>query len=300
MPADMPQISEVSESYPAVVDWPGIGMVVASTLGFSTSIIFTRLIFGMEALHITFFRSLFAFLFFCFLLPWHPETLKFSTYRGAIKYLIGLGISVAATCVLYIYALRHTTAANSVLLNNSAAVYVVLVAPWLLKEVRPRYAWLSLLLAVVGIVCVTDPAQMDWHSGSFSGIVAATLSGITYAGVIVSGRLIRGQVGGATQAWWSTGITALLSAPWLFGVTLESVSPNLFFLLGLGIIALGLPYMIFFIGLQRVSAQVASFAVLLEPVCGVLIGLFLFQEIPSVLGVFGIFMILGSIFLISQ
>ena len=297
MPAN---VTEISSTQSAMKNWAGVGLVVASTIGFSTSIIFTRLVSGMEVMNIAFFRSLVAFLFFCAFIPWHPEMLNLRAYRPSIKYLIGLGCSVGATCILYIYALRHTTAANSVLLNNTAVVYVVLLAPLLLKEVRPRHAWLSLSLAILGILLITDPTQFDWQSGSTLGIVAAFFSGITYAFVILFGRLLGNSVNGITQTWWSTGVTALLAAPSVVGMSWEAVVPNIPYLIALGIIALGVPYLFFFLGLQRINAQVAGFAVLLEPVLGVLIGISLYQEIPTLLGFLGIGLILSSIFLISQ
>jgi drug/metabolite transporter (DMT)-like permease len=49
-----------------------------------------------------------------------------------------------------------------------------------------------------------------------------------------------------------------------------------------------------------VDAQVASIVALLEPVSGVLIGMLLYGEVPTLLGGLGILMILTSIVLISN
>ena len=48
-------------------------------------------------------------------------------------------MAVSATVILYTYAVRHTTAANAVLLVNSAPIYVAVLAPLVLGEPRARY-----------------------------------------------------------------------------------------------------------------------------------------------------------------
>ena len=75
---------------------------------------------------------------------------------------------------------------------------------------------------------------------------------------------------------------------------------DLHLLIPLGVFSLGPSYLLYFLGLQRIPAQVASVVALLEPVSGVLFGLFLFDEIPNLLGVIGGVLIPVSITLISR
>ncbi|MEA3396748.1 MAG: EamA family transporter [Chloroflexota bacterium] len=280
--------------------WQGIGLVATGAVGFSAAIIFIREMRGLAAPTIMLFRALSAFLFFSALLPRHPASLKVSTYRRSLPWLLGLGLAMGVTSLLYTVAVQNTTAANAVLLNNTATLYVALLAPWLLKETRPRYIWLSLALAVAGMICVTIPAQGGGRPGSWLGIIAAAFSGFSYAFTMLFGRLLRGRVGGVTQVWWGTGSAVLVALPWAWGGSWEAVLANWYWLLAVGIISLALPYFLYFQGLKRIKAQVVSVVALLEPVCGVLIGVWMYHEIPSVLGMVGIGMILLSIFWISR
>ena len=157
--------------------WQGIGLVAAGAVGFSAAIIFIREMRGLAAPTIMLFRALSAFLFFSALLPRHRVSLKVSAYRRSLPWLLGLGLAMGLTSLLYTFAVQRTTAANAVLLNNTATLYVALLAPWLLQETRPRYVWLSLALAVTGMICITIPAQGGGRAGSWTGIVAALLSG---------------------------------------------------------------------------------------------------------------------------
>lgn len=278
----------------------GIMLVAAGAIGFSSIVVFTRLITGLSSPGIAFFRALTSFLFFSALLPWFPATLQVRRYRREIIWLVGLGLTVGFTGMLYVYAVQYTTAANAVLLNNTSTVYVALLAPWLLREPRARYTWLSVGLAIVGIVCIANPAALRWESSGFRGIVAATLSGFSYALTMLLSRRLRGRVSGVTQVWWSTGIAALLALPWAFQAPASVVVRNIPFILALGVLAQGLPYMLYFLGLERIPAQVVSIIALLEPVSGILIGMLLYREMPTVAGVVGIFLVLTSIVLVSR
>jgi len=278
----------------------GIMLVAAGAIGFSSIVIFTRLITGLSSPGIAFFRALTSFAFFSALLPWFPTTLQVRRYRQEIVRLVGLGLTVGLTGMLYVYAVRYTTAANAVLLNNTSTVYVALLGPWLLREPRSRYTWISVGLALAGIVCIANPAALRWASSEFRGIAAAALSGISYTLTMLLSRRLRGRVSGVTQVWWSTGIAALLALPWAFQAPVSVVLRNVPFILALGVLAQGLPYMLYFLGLERVPAQVVSIVALLEPVSGIVIGMLVYREMPTVVGVIGIGLVLTSITLVSR
>jgi drug/metabolite transporter (DMT)-like permease len=278
----------------------GIMFVAAGAISFSSIIIFTRSITGLTSPGIAFFRALTSFLFFSALLPWFPATLQVRRYQREIIRLVGLGLTVGLTGMLYVYAVQYTTAANAVLLNNTSTVYVALLAPWLLREPRSRYTWLSVGLALAGIVCIANPAALRWESSESRGILAGTLSGCSYTLTMLLSRRLRGRVSGVTQVWWSTGIAALLALPWAFQAPTNVVVRNIPFILALGMLAQGLPYMLYFLGLERIPAQIVSVVALLEPVSGIMIGMLLYREMPTVVGIAGIFLVLTSIVLVSR
>jgi len=283
----------------SAVEWQGILMVAAGSFCFSMAIPFIRWTDGLSTPTIAFFRALFAFLFLCTLVSRFREPLQFRAYRSAVPRLVVLGIFVSMTVSLYTYAIQRTTAATAALLVNSSPIYVAVLAPLVLHEPRSRYTGASLALAVTGMVFVANPAEIQLDS--LGGVGASALSGLTYAFVTLIGRGLRGRVTGLTQTLWSNGLTALVLLPWaLRGVPAQAVAENIHLLIPLGVFSLGLSYLLYFLGLQRIPAQVASVVALLEPVSGVLFGLFLFDEIPNLLGVIGGVLILVSITLISR
>jgi drug/metabolite transporter (DMT)-like permease len=278
----------------------GIALVLAGAFCFSLAIPLVRWTHGLNTMTIAFYRALFALAFLCTLLVRSREPVQFAAYRASMRTLVVLGLAVSMTVVLYTYAIQRTTAANAALLVNSAPIYVALLAPFVLKEPRARYAWASLALAVVGIACVSNPARLDLTSSAWSGIAAAALSGVTYAFVLMIGRSLRERVTGLTQNLWSQGIIALVLLPWALRSPGATVVSNLPTLIPLGVFTLGLSYLLYFQGLHRISAQVVSVVALFEPVSGIVMGLLFFAEVPTLLGWIGGILILASIYLIAR
>ena len=275
-------------------------MILVGAFCFSLAIPFVRWTDGLNTQTLAFFRALFGFLFLCLLIPRNHEPIQFGAYRSQMRTLFVLGLLVSMTVVLYTYSIQHTTAANAALLVNSAPIYVAVLGPLVLREPLARYTWPSLALAVVGTVFVSNPAHLTLKSDALSGIFTGALSGFTYAIVMLISRSLRGRITGLTQTLWSNGLVALVLLPWAVRAPMETVLDNLLLLIPLGVFSLGLSYLLYFQGLQRLSAQVVSVAALFEPVSGAIIGLMFFAEIPNLLGWIGGAMILISIVLITR
>lgn len=281
-------------------EWQGIALVLVGAFCFSLAIPFIRWTEGLASTTVAFYRALSAWLFLWLIVGLRfREALHVRTYRASIKRLVALGVAVGTTVSLYTYAIQNTTAAVAALLVNSAPLYVALLAPVVLHEARASNTLLSLALAVMGMVLVSDPASLRLEWSSLNGIAAAALSGATYGVALLIGRSLRDRVSGLTQNLWSQGITVLMLFPFALQAPVDAVRANLHLLIPMGVFSLGLSYLLYFWGLQRTSAQVVSIVALFEPVSGVVMGAIFFSEIPNLLGALGGLLILVSIILIS-
>ncbi|HEX9054070.1 MAG TPA: EamA family transporter, partial [Gemmatimonadales bacterium] len=103
--------------------------------------------------------------------------------RGWSRRVFLVGAAYAATLVLFVLANRLTTSANTIFLQSTAPLYVLLLSPWLLHEsVRPAdvgfmaVVGLGLALFFVGaeppLATAPDPAR---------GNLLAAASGVTWA-----------------------------------------------------------------------------------------------------------------------
>ena len=112
-----------------------------------------------------------------------------------------VGVAYAATLVLFVLANRLTTSANTIYLQSTAPLYVLLLAPLLLKE-RIRRRDIPIIMAVLGglalvLLGVNPPSTTapDPARGNFF----AAISGLSYA-LLLCGLRWRGRDAGGEDA----------------------------------------------------------------------------------------------------
>lgn len=184
-----------------------------------------------------------------------------------------VGVSYAATMVLFVLANKMTTAASTIFLQSTAPLYVLLLSPWLLKEkVRPGdlvyMAVLGLGLGAffVGLDPVSATAPNPWL-----GNVLALLSGVFWALTVMGLRSLgRGRSSGDSD--WSPAaalygnVIAFLGCLPMALPVVSSRPVDWVMVASLGVFQIALAYVFLIRGLRQVTALEASLLLLLEPV----------------------------------
>jgi DME family drug/metabolite transporter len=182
------------------------------------------------------------------------------------------GSAYAATLILYVQANKLTTAANTIFLQSTAPLYLLLLGPILLHE-KLRRAELALMgLIVVGFALffVSPDQATDVAANPALGNVLAAASGVTWALTLVALRFLsRGAQGEAGSGAAAVACGNLLA----FAVCLPAALPvgsirpmDGAMLLYLGAIQIGLAYVLVLAGMRHVPAFEASLLLLVEPV----------------------------------
>ncbi len=206
-----------------------------------------------------------------------------------------VGCAYAATLVLFVVANKLTTAANTIYLQSTAPIYLVLLAPLVLKE-RIQRADLVYMLALgsgLALFFVGQEAPRVSAPDPTRGNLLAAIAGVMWAFTLLGLRfLARGRLGttseGAAPAAVGIGNCIAFVATLPFALPLPSIEGSaLLLLLYLGVFQVGLAYAFLTRGLSRVPALESSLILLLEPVLNPLWA-FLFQgETPSRLAFLG-------------
>ena len=150
-------------------------LVLAAIL-WSTSGVLVK-IMNWQPLAILAGRSLFASVVFLIYLRRIPT--RFNRWQ-----LTAAGAFIL-TQFLFITSTKLTTAANSIFLQYTAPIYVLLLAYWFLGEKPSRTDWLSMLIIFIGLTLFFgDKLSPE----GFYGNLLAILSGVTSAVMIVSFR----------------------------------------------------------------------------------------------------------------
>ena len=104
--------------------------------------------------------------------------------------MILVGVFYARRSILFVQATKLTTAADAIFLQDTAPLYVLLAAPFLLGErVVKADLWFMLALAVgLSFFFVGTEAPLGTAPNPFAGNVAAAASGLTWAGTVIGLR----------------------------------------------------------------------------------------------------------------
>lgn len=277
--------------------------VVTASVIYGFSGIFFLYVKDMATGPVVFFQLLFGFLA---LAVYMAATGKFSEIRlkGKRKALIFLGIWQAGVMLTYYTAVSFTNVSISVLLMYTAPIYVLFLAPILLKEKTDKKSLVALIISLLGVVVVVGPGNIVFGSGEgeseyLLGIFMGLLSGFFYACIIMTSRCLKDEYSGLEQLFISTCVTIVILLPFIRQVSASSLIENLPVLLFLGVMITSIGSILYFTGLVHVKAQDASIISLLEPVSAIFFAYILFKDPISAETLTGCALILLSSLLVS-
>lgn len=276
--------------------------VIAASVIYGFSGIFFMYVKNMAAGAVVFYQLLFGLLA---LTGYLTVTGKLSEIRlrGKRKNLILLGAFNAGAMVSYYMAVSFTNVSISVLLLYTAPFYVLLLAPFFLKEKHNKKSLVALILSLTGVVMVIGPENFVSGSGIepayLYGVLMGLFSGFFYACVTITSRDLRNEYSGLEQLFISTFVTLLLLLPFVKQASVTVLVDNLPVLLFLGITITSVSSILYFTGLLHVKAQNASILSLLEPVSAIFFAYLLLKDPISAETLFGCALILSSSFLAS-
>jgi len=174
--------------------------------------------------------------------------------------VLAVALSNAVTVILFVLATKLTTAANAIFLQETAPLWVLLLAPLLLAERPTRGELVSIPVYAAGLALFFVD---DLTAGQGVGKLCALASGLAFGITIVGLRHLREEGPGALL--WGSVIAAVITLP-LWGTGPSPTPADVALTLFLGIFQLALAYVCFARGLGGVTAVEASLLMLLEPV----------------------------------
>ena len=130
---------------------------------------------------------------------------------------------------------------------------------------RADYGMFLMVVAGVGFILWHEIGQLDTNAVGRSGVLMGLVSGMAYAGVVISVRALRDL-----ESTWLIALNHLVTAaillPFVLSQTTWPVDGQWGWLVAFGVLQMGLPYVLFAMGLRSISGHQASFIVLIEPV----------------------------------
>jgi drug/metabolite transporter (DMT)-like permease len=204
-------------------------------------------------------------------------------------YQVGGAVAYACTVLSFVVANKMTTAANVILLQYTAPIHAALFGAWFLRERATRLDWATILFALAGMALFFLDRLT---TAGFWGNIVALGSGLSYGWLAL---FLRRQKSGSPMESVFLGnvLAALAGLPFMFG-SVPGTSDWIGLLL-LGVVQLGLPYILFAIAIRHVSAVEALLIPMIEPVLNPLWAFLFLAEVPGRMSLVGGLIILGSV-----
>jgi len=242
-------------------------LIAAAALLWSTGGLAIKLV-PLPAMGVVFWRSLVAGL--VILAAFRPSR---ASWRHAAPSTV---IVYALMILTFVSATKMTTAANAIFLQYTGPLYVLALAPFVLKEPFRKADAAAVAVALLGM-SLFFVGRLD--PGALAGNLVAVLSGVFFGLTVLllrrdaSGDAIPSVIAGNLAA-------AALALPFAWGnlaLDLRGVALVLF----LGVFQMGISYILFVRGLGTVPAAEASLLGMLEPTFNPLWAFLGLGETPS-------------------
>ena len=219
--------------------------------------------------------------------------------RGWSVRAVLVGFAYAACLTLFVLANRLTTSANTIFLQSTAPLYLLVLGPWLLKEPVRRQDMALMAAVAVGLALFFVGAQTPLATAPdpVKGNILALISGCFWALTVCGLRWMgsaEGEHGSAVAAVVSGNLTAfLVSLPLALPVG-PHAPVDWVVIVYLGVFQIALAYVLVTAGLRYIPALEASLILLIEPVLNP-VWAWLFQgERPGAWALLGGGIILGA------
>ncbi|WP_254511085.1 DMT family transporter [Anatilimnocola floriformis] len=182
--------------------------------------------------------------------------------------LIPMTIIFAVMNYTYLTAMAKGSAANAIWLQNTGPMIVLLVGVLIFKERSRGLDWVMAALSSIGVGMIL---YYESKGANFEAVLYGLASGITYAGVVLSLRLLRNF-----ESAWLIALNHIVTAIALAPIALRPlVDPSTtipwpegrqwLMLAAFGVFQMGLPYFLFANALKKIPGHEASGIGLIEP-----------------------------------
>jgi len=229
---------------------------------------------------------------FCALLLW---AVRRPSLRGIARIEWGAALALAATTGLFIVANKLTTAANAILIQYSAPIWVALLGQWFLGERTTRLDWITIALVLGGIALFFADELAPGHA---AGNLVALGAGVAFAFSTMTLRrvaLVRPAVDPLRPVLLGNALAALLGAPFLFLAGPPPDATGWAALVALGFVQQGAAYLAFTWAIRHATALEAMLIPIIEPILSPIWVAIAIREIPGPWALVGGAVVVGSV-----
>lgn len=209
------------------------------------------------------------------------------------RYSLFAGIGLSFSAIMFTIANKLTTAANAIVLQYTAPVFILILSAVLFHEKMHRREIGVVTVTLCGMVLFfLDQLSPGNMVGNFLGILAGVFLALMF---VMVGR------GGDDDSTRMSGIliahmlTVIIGVPLGLMATTGTTGMEIVYVLILGVFQLGIPYILYGIASRDCSPLACSLIGMLEPLLNpVWVAIFI-GEVPGMFALIGAVIIIGTV-----
>ena len=220
------------------------------------------------------------------------------TYLAATRHRLKLNrwvllgaLAVFGTNAFFSLANKMTTAANAIVLQFTAPIFVIVFSGVFFRR-RPDKLDLGACAAVFGGILFFFLDSLEMGGGL--GNVLALLSGLAYAGVFLLNDMPNSDA--ISSVFWGDVLSAVTGLPFLVKET-DFSPPAITSLVVLGVFQVAVAYILLTIGLKTTPPVTASLVSGIEPVLNPILVAVFYKETMGPMALIGAAVVIGSVVL---
>ena len=204
---------------------------------------------------------------------------------------IGGAVAYAGTTILFVTANKLTTAANAILLQYTAPVWIALFGAWFLGERATRADWITIVVVFSGMALFFCD---DLQFAGFAGNLVALASGVAFASMTL---LLRKQKDTSAEESIFLGnlLAGVIGIPFMLSAHSLPNTRGWIALALLGVVQLGLSYLLYARAIRHVTALEAVLIPVIEPILNPIWVLLVIGERPGPLSLLGGVIVLSAV-----
>jgi drug/metabolite transporter (DMT)-like permease len=293
------------------------GSIFLTAIIFSTMEIAGKIVANeINPMQITCYRFLIGGLV---LLPWAVKELgkrKLELTKDDMVYFIQVGLlGIVVSMTLYQLAVVFAMASTVAIIVSANPIFVIPFAHFLLKEKLTKRTLVSLVISVMGILCILNPFNLNPDA---KGIVLAILSTISFALYSVMGKKRSARYGSIVLTCFSflAGSLIMLVYMLISHLPILPVSDNEIFrllwaiplvdgidsgnivtLIYMGVVVSGLGFLLYFLAMEKTSAATGSVVFFIKPALAPILAFIILGEAIPANTIVGIILITISTYI---
>lgn len=225
------------------------------------------------------------------------QKLSWSRIRPNLYLLILLGTLIGINWILLFQAYHYTTIPNATVLYYLAPVIMIILANRFLNEKLNTVRIISILAALIGMVCIVGIDLSAVSASNLSGFSFALGAAVLYATVITLNKFLK-NISGIESTFVQLLFAAISLFPYVMltdGFSLTGVSSTAIgLILVVGIFHTGISYTIYFTVVRKISNQTVAAYSYIDPLSAILMSTLFFHEVMTPLQILGGALILGA------